>query len=366
MGWAQRCRLGAAVGLAMWLVGCAPPDAGVREPGAAAAGGSVAPAAPGGAAPPRVPEARAVAPSVGDTGDPLLAATAAYLSSAAGQADAWLLSYAAGHPPQRYWSEPGGCAAWFAGSDPPEGGGGLLAGSPPAPPAFEGYLPALRLARLDLVLRRVRCGTDDDPGSLPAKLAEAHRGWEALRRYAGGHGLAVPRPDPPAPVLPHPPVLLAGEGSTTVLVDAPVRAPGEPFLLTLVAASPGTVLTTLGPTGAQEEVEGSGTHIVDAAAAHRTTALRVRAVGPWELRLESFALMRRASLPGSIRGTDADVVLVDASLLRGDRAVVVDGEARVTVHRSQQPAQPLAGRLPDADVVVLEVDATGPWSVRTP
>jgi hypothetical protein len=177
MGWAQRCRLGAAVGLAVWLAGCASPDAGVRVPGAAAAGESPAPAAPGGAraGSPATPEARAVAPSVGDTGDPLLAATAAYLASPAGRADAWLLTYAAGHPPQRYWSEPGGCAAWFAGSDPPEGGGGLLAGSPPAPPAFQGYLPALRLARLDLVLRRVRCGTDADPGSLPAKLAEARR-----------------------------------------------------------------------------------------------------------------------------------------------------------------------------------------------
>jgi hypothetical protein len=59
-------------------------------------------------------------------------------------------------------------------------------------------------------------------------------------------------------------------------------------------------------------------------------------------------------------------VLVDVSLLGTARAAVVDGVAGVTVHRSQQPAQPLAGRVPEADVVVLEIRADGPWTIRTP
>jgi|GEM_PF-5313339 hypothetical protein len=292
--------------------------------------------------------------------------TAAYLASPLAAADAHLVAFAAAHPLAEVIQRPGGCDAWFRGAQ--AGGSTTLAGAPDGTPpgngAFVDLRPRLALVRIEIGFLAVRCATDPYAGRLADDLAALAESWRALEAFADAEGLTMPRAEVAALVLPPEPVVRSGHGRAAVAVAKPA---GTDDAVLLAVEGDGVAVTGLDRDGrvTTQIPSARGTYLLDARRDETTATLHIDADGPWTLTLRSLGLVRRDLLPGEVSGHGDDVVLVDLSLVGSARAATVDGDAQVHLH-SGGWRHDFAGTLPAADLVIVEVHAPGPWTLRTP
>lgn len=187
----------------------------------------------------------------------------------------------------------------------------------------------------------------------------------------------TPRPtDTPVPPTPTPePIVLSGSGDSVVNVEK-----GTDPALAQITYNGGSnfIVENYGADGEQIELlvntigSYEGTRPLDFMANETTTRFQIKASGPWEIRIVPLAEGRRMDVPGSAQGTGDDVLLLvgeTPDLLQADASnatsnfIVLgyDGGRDLLVNE----IAPYSGTVMlNPQTIVLEIVATGPWTIE--
>lgn len=113
-----------------------------------------------------------------------------------------------------------------------------------------------------------------------------------------------------------------------------------------------------------------GVRPIDFLEDHHTTRLQVTAVGDWRIELMPITAARVLSVPGEISGNGDDVIILngtpDVATISGNQAasnfaVIGYGTFPDLLVNTIEPYQGQV--IVEPDTVVLEVNATGPWTI---
>jgi len=183
----------------------------------------------------------------------------------------------------------------------------------------------------------------------------------------------TPTVSPTATPLPKP-IKLSGSGDSVVDVDK-----GDWPAIATIKYTGGSNFSiwTYGEDGKENDLlvntigAYQGVRLIDAAEGEATTRLQIKSSGNWEIEIAHVTQARRVKVPGTVSGNGDDVVIldgkpdvgkVDASKAKSNFVVWAysASDADLAVNK----IAPYTGTIILSDALMLDIKATGPWSIE--
>lgn len=306
------------------------------------------------------------------------------------------------------WGAPSGGGGWGGAGAPSVTGASSLRGSVDdakrpfwrKPAALAGMIGGLLFVVLVAALA-VRAGSNADDEEVTASDTSSTTPRTTETAPTAAPTTAAPTPTTPAGSTPTtsstgirtelPPILGApdirvqrfqGEGSRVLDIEKPADAPAL-VAMEGNAASRYFSVTALGAGNEQKDLLASaaepyrGVRLLDADFRAGSLRLEVEATGPWTIELRPVSTARKVAVPGQFQGNGDDVLLIEGtpdlarfSGNKGGRDGRGAGFFGARAYGGQYPdilfsaSDPYEGQVTvPTETKVVEVEATGPWSV---
>ena len=188
---------------------------------------------------------------------------------------------------------------------------------------------------------------------------------------------STPRPTI-TPTLPPQPIVLSGSGDSVLEINKWNSAglfkatyTGEHnFIVENFDAAGNQIDVLINTIGAY-----SGSKLIDVYDNDLTARIAIHASGPWEIQILPLSSVRSVLVPGVVQGVGDDVVLLahaagKTDLFKADASqashnFIVYGLSNTDFYLMFNEIAPYTGTvISDGDTVLIQVSATGPWSIE--